>query len=213
MAKDLVLACPGDPRGRGRRVRALELEERQVPVKEVVVPRAHPLGREGAPGKAAPAPLVGVPPVLGAVLEMAEDVLADEALPAPVAVLVPREADQLHAGPHDPGDGGRGEGQPQRVEGVERRVPALPEHEAPHPAQLSLGHEGHPLLLVEPVRPVAVRLAHEVHQQGGFPGAVDADDDRMLGGPVRGHQPHADDAAARAVVERLGVVKVPGERG
>src|SRR5208282_1158093 len=101
------------------------------------------------------APLVGVLPVLRAVLEMAADVFADQALPAPVAVLVPREPDELHAGAHDPRNRGRREGEAVRVERVERALAGFAEDKVAHPAELGLRYEGHPLFLVEAVGPVA----------------------------------------------------------
>ena len=58
-------------------VRALELAQGEMAVEEVVAIRPQAVRRERAPSEGAPAALVGVLPVLGAVLEMAAHVLPD----------------------------------------------------------------------------------------------------------------------------------------
>jgi hypothetical protein len=186
VADDVVLARRRRAaRGRGRRIRALELAQGEVAVEKVVVRRTKPLRGERPPREGAPAPSSAffqssaqsskwqrtyspMRPSLRRFLSSSLDRPTSF-----MQVLTTRDTVA------------EVRGSPRVSNGIERAVARLPQDQVAHPAQLRLRDEGHPLLLVEPVGPVAVRLAHEVHEERRLPGPVHADDDRVLRRPVR----------------------------
>ena len=173
------------------RIGTLAIAQRRETIHKLVIDTPHPLGKDRAAGEAVPTAFISVLPVVRSIGEVAVDVARDQGFPALVAIVIPRKPHELHAGPDHRGDVHAGQRQTEGVERVQGSLTGFAQYQAFHAAQPGECREGETLLLIEPVAPVAMGLAHQVYEKGRLSRAIRPHDHRVLRGAVGGHQPDA----------------------